>query len=119
MPIYSDICILIQGTLCDVPFCEAEPCRNGGFCLNTGTLPVCTCSLGYTGVFCETDINECESSPCQNNGECVDLIGRYKCRCSDTGFEGINCETDIDECLVDHINCGDRGICINTPGSYR
>lgn len=105
--------------MCNDPFCEVEPCKNGGFCLTTGTSPVCTCSLGYTGVFCETDINECESSPCQNGGECIDLIGRYQCRCAGTGFEGVNCETDIDECVVERINCGDRGFCINTKGSYK
>lgn len=108
-----------QGPLCNEPFCEVEPCKNGGFCLTTGTTPVCKCSIGYEGVFCEIDINECESAPCQNGGECVDLIGRYQCRCTGTGFEGVDCETDIDECVVDHINCGDRGVCINTRGSYK
>lgn len=28
-------------------------------------------------------------------------------------------ETDIDECQVDHIDCGGRGYCINTRGSYK
>lgn len=28
-------------------------------------------------------------------------------------------ETDIDECEVDKIDCGGRGFCINTHGSYR
>lgn len=28
-------------------------------------------------------------------------------------------ETDIDECEVDKIDCGGRGYCINTHGSYR
>lgn len=108
-----------EGALCDTPFCVAEPCKNGGFCLTTDVAPVCTCSLGYTGVFCETDINECESAPCQNGGECIDLIGQYKCRCDGTGFEGLSCETDIDECFVERINCGERGTCVNTRGSYR
>lgn len=108
-----------EGTLCDTPFCETEPCKNGGFCLKTDASPVCQCSLGYTGVFCETDINECEPAPCENGGECIDLIGRYKCRCNGTGFEGPNCETDIDECVEQRINCGERGTCVNTRGSYR
>lgn len=107
------------GALCDIPFCVAEPCKNGGFCLTTDVSPVCTCSLGYTGIFCETDINECEPAPCQNGGECIDLIGQYKCRCDGTGFEGPNCETDIDECQVQHIRCGERGVCVNTRGSYK
>lgn len=87
--------------------------------MKTDAAPVCQCSLGYAGVFCETDINECDSSPCENGGECIDLIGRYKCRCDGTGFEGPNCETDIDECIEQRISCGERGICVNTRGSYR
>lgn len=109
----------LQGALCDIPFCSVEPCQNGGFCLTTDPTPVCTCSLGYTGVYCETDINECAPEPCQNNGRCIDLIGHYKCRCENTGYEGINCETDIDECVVERISCGERGVCVNTRGSFR
>lgn len=57
--------------------------------------------------------------PCQNGGTCLDLVGSYKCRCDGTGFEGSNCETDINECEVQKINCGLRGYCENTMGSFR
>lgn len=96
-----------------------EPCQNGGFCLTTDPIPVCKCSLGYAGKFCEIDIDECSSQPCQNNGICTDLLGGYRCNCDATGFEGINCEIDIDECIVERISCGPRGNCINTRGSYK
>lgn len=118
-----------------------EPCKNGGFCLTTDDIPSCTCSFGYTGVYCETEINECETNPCQNGkrilnfqrrflekkkfslnasgGTCIDMIGLYKCQCRGTGFDGKNCENDIDECVVNNIKCGDRGYCVNTPGSFR
>lgn len=109
----------LSGALCDVPFCAIEPCRNGGFCLTTDVTPVCTCSLGYMGVYCETDIDDCASGPCQNDGQCTDLVGGYKCRCEGTGFEGNNCENDIDECIVDRIMCGTRGFCVNTRGSFK
>lgn len=58
-------------------------------------------------------------NPCENGGRCIDLIGHYKCRCDNTGFEGVNCEIDIDECVVERITCGDRGICVNTRGSFK
>lgn len=109
----------LEGPLCDVPFCKVRACQNGGFCLLTDGPPVCQCSLGYSGVFCESDINECTSEPCQNGGLCVDLIGSYRCNCDRTGFEGVNCETDINECLVKNITCGERGKCENTRGSFR
>lgn len=108
-----------QGALCDEPFCLLEPCQNGGFCLTIDDTPSCKCSFGYTGIHCETEINECESNPCQNGGVCINLIGKYKCKCTGTGFEGDNCENDIDECIVNKIKCGDKGYCVNTPGSFR
>eukprot|EP01047_Picozoa_sp_COSAG01_P037002 COSAG01_NODE_2915_length_6861_cov_2.886128_2_plen_2005_part_01 len=30
----------------------------------------CTCELGWTGSYCNIDINECASGPCQNGGIC-------------------------------------------------
>ncbi|KAH8340340.1 hypothetical protein KR067_013431, partial [Drosophila pandora] len=83
-----------EGPLCDIPFCERTPCDNGGLCLTTGPIPMCKCSLGYTGRLCEQDINECESNPCQNGGQCKDLVGKYECDCQGTGFEGLRCEND-------------------------
>ena len=37
--------------------------------------------LGYTGVNCETNIDECASQPCVNGGVCQDLINKFKCSC--------------------------------------
>ncbi|XP_055854363.1 protein crumbs isoform X1 [Episyrphus balteatus] len=110
----------LQGPLCDVPFCQVEPCQNGGFCLTTEpTPPICQCSIGYTGRFCEIDINECDPEPCQNGGECKDSIGSYSCNCTGTGFEGQMCEIDIDECQTGPVKCGGRGVCMNTRGSFK
>lgn len=109
----------LEGALCDIPFCTVKPCQNGGFCLTTDATPICQCSLGYTGVRCEIDINECDSMPCFNRGICMDEIGSYRCLCNGTGFEGTNCENDINECEVQRINCGPLGYCLNTMGSYR
>ena len=30
----------------------------------------CECPAGYTGDFCDMDIDECASNPCQNNATC-------------------------------------------------
>ena len=38
-------------------------------------------SSGYTGEFCEQEINECTSDPCMHGGECVDQINMYTCSC--------------------------------------
>ena len=54
----------VNGTsLCEESACSPSPCLNGGGCDLQEEAPngyVCSCSIGYTGENCETDINECE-----------------------------------------------------------
>lgn len=106
----------LQGAFCDIAFCTPEPCKNQGQCITDEMVPECRCP-GYTGKFCEIEINECASLPCMNGGQCEDLKGDYKCICE--GYSGKNCEFDIDECVTKQINCGGRGLCKNTAGSYK
>ncbi|XP_020617440.1 fibropellin-1-like [Orbicella faveolata] len=80
-------------------FCSSMPCRNRGTCLS-GFSPHgyrCLCNDGFTGLWCEIDINECASNPCRNGGKCSDLANGFKCDCP-TGFGGFQCETVIPEC---------------------
>ena len=37
------------------------------------------------------DVNECDDRPCENRGTCVDLIGGYRCECTDE-WTGRNCQ---------------------------
>ena len=37
-------------------------------CESNMTTRSCKCKSGYTGLQCETNINECSSNPCINNG---------------------------------------------------
>ena len=57
----------------------------------------CSCSPGYYGLRCESEIRECASNPCQNSAPCVDLINAYFCNCT-AGYEGADCQQEIDEC---------------------
>lgn len=52
---------------------------------------MCKCRDGFTGTFCEIDINECQSSPCQNGGTCIDLENSYACYCPDGYFRPTHC----------------------------
>ena len=37
--------------------------------------------LGFTGYYCETQIDQCQSNPCINGGICRMLINSFKCDC--------------------------------------
>lgn len=56
--------------------------------INTFT---CLCPPGFTGSYCQHDINECDSKPCLNGGTCQDSYGTYKCTCPH-GYTGLNCQ---------------------------
>ncbi|KAL7841890.1 hypothetical protein SRHO_G00255810, partial [Serrasalmus rhombeus] len=71
------------------------------------------CPAGFTGDFCEVDVNECCSEPCFHGAICQDLINGYQCHCR-PGWTGLHCEDDINECLPQPC---DQGMCIqNEPG---
>lgn len=37
--------------------------------------------LGYTGTYCEIDVDDCESNPCVNDGICMDTVNGFTCTC--------------------------------------
>lgn len=54
-------------------------CQHSGHCLNVGSTHHCQCQVGYTGSYCEVQLDECDSSPCQNGATCRDHLGGYQC----------------------------------------
>ena len=42
---------------------------------------MCACIVGYTGIYCETDINDCENVACPLNQTCVDAVNGFTCYC--------------------------------------
>ncbi|XP_068703048.1 von Willebrand factor D and EGF domain-containing protein-like isoform X2 [Montipora foliosa] len=75
-------------------------CNNSGECIPQEPrgqgIYTCLCAAGYTGQYCNTEIDECGSYPCLQ-GRCIDLLNNYSCSCN-LGFEGRNCDVDIDYC---------------------
>ncbi|XP_061168902.1 uncharacterized protein LOC133178171 [Saccostrea echinata] len=39
----------------------------------------CTCHPGYTGIWCENEINECQQQPCGDLFNCEDKVNSYEC----------------------------------------
>lgn len=103
---YGYTCICpphLEGEKCNLKFICSEkisPCQNGGYCrqiVGSKTSHKCHCPTGYTGLYCEIDVNECLGKPCGNNGVCVeDEINSFTCYCK-PGFCGANC---ADICLT-------------------
>ena len=58
----------------------AQLCRNAGSCLDAGSTHYCHCQRGFTGSYCEQQVNECTPNPCQNGAACSDLLGGYSCQ---------------------------------------
>ncbi|CAH3024316.1 unnamed protein product [Porites evermanni] len=111
-------------------------CTNGGQCVSPKVgdkynndskfiYQGCACSAGYTGRFCESDIDACKlnGQPCFKGSTCTDLkapanITGFQCGPCPSGYSGngIKC-VDINECANGSIhNCAQQ--CTNTPGSF-
>ncbi|XP_060935371.1 cadherin EGF LAG seven-pass G-type receptor 1 [Limanda limanda] len=72
----------------------------------------CRCPLGFTGDYCETEIDLCYSGPCRNNGRCRSREGGYTCECPED-FTGEHCELNAssDRCVPGV--CKNGGQCVN------
>ncbi|XP_068611577.1 cadherin EGF LAG seven-pass G-type receptor 1 [Brachionichthys hirsutus] len=87
----------------------------------------CRCPLGFTGDYCETEIDLCYSGPCENNGRCRSREGGYTCECQED-FAGEHCELNVSSGRCVPGVCKNGGECVNRlaggfacrcpPGAY-
>jgi len=98
---------------CKTIQCSDDYCTNGGLCVAQNHQPTCICPAGFSGKFCEQDINECMSKPCYNGATCVDEPQGFRCVCAD-GYSGINCQEQQSNCRND--TCPDQAMCKTEPG---
>ncbi|XP_017285390.1 cadherin EGF LAG seven-pass G-type receptor 1 isoform X2 [Kryptolebias marmoratus] len=74
----------------------------------------CRCPLGFTGDYCETEIDLCYSGPCKNNGRCRRREGGYTCECMED-FTGEHCELNASSGQCVPGVCKNGGECVNRP----
>ncbi|KAM3865556.1 protein crumbs homolog 1-like [Diretmus argenteus] len=69
-------------------------CLNGGKCSDKDN--TCDCTSGFTGQWCEKDVDECASDPCMNGGYCVNYVNSFECVC-DLNYSGVHCQIDVSD----------------------
>ncbi|XP_023807886.1 cadherin EGF LAG seven-pass G-type receptor 1 isoform X2 [Oryzias latipes] len=72
----------------------------------------CRCPVGFTGDYCETEIDLCYSGPCQNRGRCHSREGGYTCECLED-FTGEHCELNTSSGRCVPGVCKNGGECVN------
>ena len=93
---YCNIFCQRKDCLCDLPVpchdnCMGVICGENRHCVDGVDVYVCTCDDGFTGRYCEINLNECEGVNCSGNGKCIDGVDSFYCDC-DIGYSGTTCE---------------------------
>ncbi|MBN3322391.1 EGFL7 protein, partial [Atractosteus spatula] len=80
-PSYSECCPgwrRVHSHNCNQAVCM-KPCMNGGTCVRPNQ---CACAAGWTGRYCQTDIDECNGSHSCTQ-QCINTVGSYQCGCQE------------------------------------
>ena len=87
-----------------------QPCKNNGIATLAPGGVTCSCTAGFSGKYCQVDINECASDPCKFGGSCQDRVNQYTCKCR-SGFDGPRCEVALNSTCEEQ-PCRNGGSCI-------
>lgn len=95
--------------------CFNNPCMNSGECINGKFNYMCICPKGFTGKFCEENIDDCLYLPCAEGSTCIDGVAEFQCLCP-PGFNGSTCTEEINEC--DLKPCQNFAICVDKIAGF-
>ncbi|XP_074656942.1 protein jagged-2-like [Tubulanus polymorphus] len=100
----------------DTKLLPSNVCGKRGTCISHSDGHFeCDCDLGYTGIYCQENVNDCVDNPCQNQGTCIDDVHSFRCICQD-GWEGELCNLNKDDCLPNP--CRNNGSCIDMIADF-
>ncbi|KAK3095127.1 hypothetical protein FSP39_010625 [Pinctada imbricata] len=87
--------------------CLNNYCVNGATCVNDSSSSyTCACVPGFSGRFCESNIDDCISKPCYFGGSCIDEVNDFHCDCPKL-FTGKRCEKYLGRCAENPCQHGD------------
>ena len=85
-------------TQCDTSSCDAQPCMNGGSCVEEGPSFVCVCPPGFSGPLCSNQMDICSDEPdlCADGATCISSNDglSFTCLCP-VGRDGERCDEGI------------------------
>ncbi|XP_078593136.1 protein jagged-1-like isoform X1 [Branchiostoma floridae x Branchiostoma japonicum] len=95
---------------------SSNVCGDHGNCISQSDGDfTCACNRGYTGTFCQENINDCAVNRCLNGATCVDGINSFQCVCAE-GWEGILCNQNKNECSPNP--CRNNGTCVDHVADF-
>ncbi|CAJ1066506.1 protein delta homolog 2 [Xyrichtys novacula] len=95
-----------------------SPCKNGGQCEDADGFAeelTCRCLIGFTGLRCETNVDDCLMKPCASGATCLDGVNRFSCLCP-PGLTGRFCTVNLDDCASQP--CLNDGRCLDLAGGF-
>ena len=85
-------------TQCNTSSCDAQPCLNGGSCVEEGPSFVCVCPAGLSGPLCNRVADRCGEEPelCADGATCINSEDglSFSCICP-IGRDGEHCDEGI------------------------
>ncbi|CAF0901320.1 unnamed protein product, partial [Brachionus calyciflorus] len=123
---------MIKNSQCQkyVTPCEFNKCKNDAICINkynqtddnNSDQYECLCTYGYSGKYCDIQINPCELKDyhkCSKNSKCIpseDMLMEYTCECTN-GYHGKYCDKKFEPCKQLENPCNQKtgqGVCIDS-----